>query len=137
MTKDILLSGGSQAINFDYTHLITVSDASNSALVYAYGYAAPGVLSTGGVGSVKQENIYPGDSVTLTALYYDYKHSKATRALVTINSSQWYIRRQGFKTITPPMLDADGYTPEVIIFSESDVNKRIPVWIASVPPPWD
>lgn len=35
------------------------------------------------------------------------------------------------------MLDADGNTSEVAIFSESDENKQIPVWIASVPPPWD
>lgn len=131
------MGGGSQAINFDYTHLITVGQGDGGSFVYyIYGYSAPGVESFT-IGSIKQENIYPGDQITVDALYYDSKITKASRVLLTINSSEWYIGRQGFKTITPSMLDEKGNTSEVIIFSESDLNKTIPVWIASVPPPWD
>ena len=134
MLKEKLLGGGgSQAINFDYTHLIIVGHYSTLGN-NAYGYSASGQSFT--IGSITQENIYPGDQITLDALYYNTKATES-RVLLTINSSEWYIGRQGFKTITPSMLDEDGDTSEVAIFSESDENKQIPIWIASVLPPWD
>ena len=66
--KDLMSKG--RGINFDYTHLITVGHyftLGNNA----YGYSASGQSFT--IGSITQENIYPGDQITLAALYYNTK----------------------------------------------------------------
>ena len=134
--KEKLAGGGDSLDTSLYTHIVSVVNYS-TLFGNRYGFS-------GSNGNIEPKTVTV-NSVSLTIGSLSSYSSRATTTLSfssqVTTSGSLYIGRYDTKLKTEVQLRQNTeiypFFAEPILFSESDVDKDIPIWLSTTPPPWE